>query len=171
MPPDKETFTQDGGTGDDSVWSIDVYQSGSLIAFSRRLSTCTMQARDQQEEACYATATILLAAAALEALLSEFAYLNDRCKYSTNEFRKAGVPRKYEILSGKDLAIAYPEIAELWAHRIAIGHSEPDNRRSTVYGTRVNKAGATWVVTTLESFARALWGADIPSWLRRDAGL
>ena len=163
-------LAQDLAVGDDSSWHIDVYQSGGLVDFAKRLAALTSQAHDQQEEACYATATILMAAAALEALLAEFAYITDRTKY-TNEFRKAGVSKKYQLLTSNELAVAHPPVAELWEHRIAIGHSEPDNARSRFYGTRVNRAGASWACSTLEDFARQLWGARMPDWLRKDGGL
>lgn len=150
--------------------SIEVFQSGALVAFTRRLATLAAQASEQQESACFATATILTAAAALEAILAEYLYLSGRSAY-TKKFRRVGVPEKYEMIKASKLADDHPAVSELWAHRNAIGHSEPENGRLRNYGTRINSAGAIWAYETIEKFARTLWGPAMPNWFRSDAGM
>jgi hypothetical protein len=154
----------------EDTFHIDVFQSGGLIAFTRKLAAYTAQSVDPHDEACFATATILMAAAALEALLSEYAYTARRTS-CTKDFRMAGVPKKFKLLTGEDLAVAYPDVAELWDHRIAIGHSEPESARSRFYGTRINKAGAIWAADVVAALAWALWDSSMPDWFRNDAGL
>ncbi|MGO9597534.1 MAG: hypothetical protein ACLP7Q_05885 [Isosphaeraceae bacterium] len=115
-----------------------------------------------------ATATILTAAAALEAILAEYRYLSDRSAYK-ERFCKAGVPEKYRMIKASKLADDHPAVSELWTHRKAIGHSEPENERSRNYGTRINSAGAFWAYETVEKFARILWGPAMPDWFRSAA--
>lgn len=150
--------------------SIDVFQSGGLVAFTRRLATLAAQASEQQESACFATATILTAGAALEAILAEYLFISERSAY-TKEFSIAGVPKKYEMIKARKLVKDHPAVSELWAHRNAIVHSEPENERSRNYGTRINPAGARWAYETVDKFARTLWGSAMPNWFRSDAGM
>lgn len=169
-PVHNRTEVSDAATADDSGFHIDVFMSGGLVTFTRKLADMAAQANEQQDVACLATATILTAAAALEAILSEFVYTINPSGY-TKQFRKTGVPEKFRLATGTGLVATHPAVAELWDHRNAIGHSEPENPRSRFYGTRIDKAGAGWAISTVESFARALWGSNMPDWFRSDSGL
>ncbi len=150
--------------------SIEVYQSGGLVSCTRRLAALTTQASDPQDVTYLAIATILTAAAALEAILSEFMFLSNPSGY-TKVFCKKGVRDKYKIIKNSELIDDHPEVSELWAHRIAIGHSEPENERSRRYGTRISPEGALWASETVEAFARSLWGAAMPNWFRSDTSM
>lgn len=159
----------DSGTSAECIF-IEVFQSGGLVSRTRRLAALVNETADQLDSAYLATATILTAAAALEAILSEYVYLSDRPSY-VKAFRKAGAPEKYEKLTGRKLRDDYPEVQEWWDRRVAIVHSEPENERSRHYGTRISAAGSAWASQTIEGFARGLWGASMPSWFRSDSGL
>lgn len=130
--------------------SVVVFQSGGLVSNVRRHARLAGQSKDRYEADQIAIATILLAGAAQEAILLEYAYVIRPDLYSNSGFKRAGgVPAKYKRLKNRELKVALPDAAELWTHRVAIGHSEPDNPRSRFYGTRVNKAGVEWTVTTV----------------------
>lgn len=142
---------------------VSVYQSAALVLYTKKLAAFVATATDQQDACCFATATLLTAAAACEAILSEFVYITNLPAF-TPEFLKAGVAKKYESCKNRKLDKEHPAVSELIRHRHAISHSEPNHRRSQLFGTRVNVDGARWAAQTVEDFARAIWGSSMPKW-------
>lgn len=158
---------------------LTVYQSGGLVGYTRILAALAARSGDEKETGCLATAAILTAAAALEAILADYLYVTDRPPYREErrwieqpkkyvKFSNGGVPIKYQLLRDTILEADYPEVSNLWAVRNAIVHSEPDHVRTRTYGARINPDGATWAYETAQTFACNLWGADMPQWLRSD---
>ncbi len=117
----------------------------------------------QDEVVCLATAAILMGAAAIEALLSEAAYIVKPELYKEeNDFRRLGVPRKFKMLTGKELKDACPDGDELWGWRLALSHAEPNHKRTRFVGARINAEGARWAAETTERLAVMIWGAHMP---------
>ena len=141
---------------------IDAYQSGALVSDTRRLAELTRTCSDQFQLACIARAVIVVAAAALEALLSEAAYLTKRTLYDDKKFRKAGVPEKFK----KFMKRSSDDAERLWEYRNALTHAEPDNRRTRFVGEIINEVGALWVASTVEQLAVEVWQDQMPPWFR-----
>jgi hypothetical protein len=142
---------------------VSVYQSAGLVICTRTLAALAAGASKQGDVTSLATAALLTAVAASDAILSEFMYTTDLPGY-TRKFLKAGVADKYKCISNKKLADDHPAVFELVRHRLAIAHSEPNNRRSRLYGNRISVDGAHWAAQTVETFARAVWGSSMPIW-------
>jgi hypothetical protein len=148
---------------------ITVYNAGGLVAQSRRLrdvAADAAKAGNQSDEATFATATLLMAGAGLEAILSEFAHDKDRALYAKGSFRREGVARKFQKLTHLDFQTEHPNASELMEARKAIAHSEPHAQRSRMVSKRINHAGAQWATQTLEDFAISIWGDELPKWFR-----
>ena len=161
----------DSVKGQDSV-SIEAFQSGMLVLFTRKLAVLTKDFKNKPECECLATATIVMGAAALEALFLEVAYKKDRELYKDENFRKrAGVPKKYEILTNQTLEETFPDVLKLWESRLALSHSEPDLPRTRFVGEKINPEGAIWVADTLDKFATQIWGDQMPKWFTETTGL
>ena len=79
---------------------VSVYQSGALVGYARRLASLAAESTDNNDVHCLAAAAILTAAAASEAILSEFVYLSYPLAF-TKDFRGDGVAAKYKFI--KDL--------------------------------------------------------------------
>lgn len=124
-----------------------------------------------QDKNCLAKATILMGAAALEALLTEVAYLDKPELYNNKSFLKAGFKKKVEMLKGNEYVSLYHEANKLWEYRKAIAHSEPINERSLNIGEIINSEGAKWVYKTLEEFSRIVWKSEIPVWFSETTGI
>jgi hypothetical protein len=139
---------------------IDAYQSVGLVRHTRRLANLVKQFSDPLDITALATATIIMAAAALESLLLETAYILNPSLYASKEFRYAGAPKKFEMLMG----YASADAEEIWESRKALTHAEPDNPRSRYIGEKINIAGASWVAATIEKLAREVWGDRMPDW-------
>lgn len=168
----RQKYGTDSGTGKDIVASIQAFQSGGLVAHTRRLASLAAKSADEIEEVCLATAAILMGAAAFEALLSEATYLKNPMLYKKKTgFRLKGVPEKFKMLMGGELGGMCPDGDELWAHRVALSHAEPDHRRTRFVGTRINADGARWAAETTERLAVMIWGADMPRWFAETTGL
>ena len=160
----KVTFDHDSIRGR-SCEAVSDYQSAGLVVNTRKLAELTAESTNPADIGSLATATILTAAAALEATLSEFLWITNPAAF-TKEFRRAGIAGKYQHITQRSLAIDFPATAELVGHRIAISHSEPNNRRSRQFGSRINADGAHWAAETVETFAEAIWGNSMPQWFR-----
>jgi hypothetical protein len=167
----RQKHSTDSGTGKDIVVSIQAFQSGGLVAHTRRLACLAAKSADEIEEVCLATAAILMGAAAIEALLSEAAYLKKPALYKKNKFRFEGVPGKFKMLTGDELTVKCPDGNKLWAQRVALSHAEPDHSRTRFVGTRINADGARWAAETTERLAVMIWGADMPRWFAETTGL
>jgi len=166
----EEKHVANHGVGMNSI-KIEAYQSAGLVLHTRRLSNLVAQSADVEEVTCLATAAILMAVAAIEALLSEAAYLKKPELYATNAFQYGGVPVKFEKLMGEKLKVMCPDADELWGHRLALSHAEPDHRRTRFVGQRINAAGACWAAKTVEKLAVKIWGAEMPNWFAETTGL
>jgi len=161
----------DGGSSGQMLPRIDVYQSGALVRHTRRLAEETERAEDNSMDVgCFATATFLTGIAAVEGMLSEFVHINNRSLY-TSKFLKLGIAEKYAQVTGQLLADDAPEVVKLQAARNALVHSEPENVRSKDVGLLLNRHGARWATTTVDAFARLLWGNRMPRWFQSDTGL
>ena len=147
----------DSGRGNDSI-SIDVFFGTGLL---RQLTIIVALAHKAElpHASALSTSAILLAAAALEAVLSEAAYLRRKNLYGTSKFRQAGVPEKYEMLVGSDSA----ELEELWLVRNSISHSEPHNERSRFAGNRLSPSGAQWALDVVRATAMEAWAHSPPA--------
>ena len=148
---------------------IDAYQSGTLVLYTRQLAELTKQFADQPIVTCLATATIVMAAADLEALLSEAAYLIKPELYK--KFLYAGMPKKFEMLMGEEASADVAKLRELWEHRKALTHAEPDNHRTRSVGQIINAVGASWAADTVERSTIKIWGAQMPDWFAKTTGL
>lgn len=173
--------------------SIRAYQSGGLVNYVKTLARYAAQAGDPHEKECFALASILTAVAAVEANLTEFVVFKYNLTPPSRFFRKTN-QEKYELIKNlrrtqnpQDLLdelkvkpkeeplkpkpefdTDHPEVAKLIGCRNAITHSEPDNPRSISYNRLLNSDGARWAAETAQAFAYAIWGADMPEWLKRD---
>lgn len=151
---------------------IDVYMSGALVQNIRRLASMAGSAPDPQDVTCLCISAVLMAAAALEALLTDLAHVMKPAVYNDRQFRRSsGVPEKYRRLFGGDLSKDHPAVARVWEDRNAVGHSEAEEERSRRVGARLNPASALGVANSIEDFARTVWGSAMPDWFRADAGL
>jgi hypothetical protein len=146
---------------------IDAYQSAGLVMHTRKLAELTRQFSNQPEVTSLATAVIVMAAAALEALLAEAAYMLQPELYKLTKFRKAGVPQKFKLLK----RYSSPDIEEIWGYRNALSHAEPDNPRTRYVGEKLNEAGALEFAATIEKLAVEIWGAQMPDWFVETTGL
>lgn len=152
---------------------IEVYQSASLVLHTKRLSEMTGEQINELDRNCLASATVLMGAAALEALFAEVVYVNKPDLY-TEKFLHFGFKKKIKKLKGKKYLSSSKEAqeaSELWEYRKAIAHSEPINDRSTTKGKIINPEGAKWVYKTVEEFARIIWDSEIPEWFSETTGI
>jgi hypothetical protein len=150
---------------------IEVFMSGTLTANVRRLASMASHATDPQVVNCLCVSAVLMSAAALEALVTDLAYVKNETEYNSSAFRHMGVPEKYNRLTGGTLLTDYPAIHHIWQYRNAVGHSEVANVRSRFVGEQLNPARAAWIAQSVEDFARGVWGPSMPDWFRSDAGL
>lgn len=130
----------------------------------------TSKSKDQQEITCFASATLLMAAAAFEALLAEAASIKDPKLYTKKYFNK-GMPAKYEELMGRPLNVADKDADDLWKNRNALTHSEPNNDRSKSLGKKINSSGAIWAYEVVKKVSLDIWGDKMPSWFSKATGL
>jgi len=147
--------------------TITVFQSGGLVSHTRLLAKMAENEQEEYKVVALATATVLMGAAALEALLSEAAYVLNPDLYDKNNFRLCGVPEKFKKLMG----YKSQEVELIWAARKAVAHSEPQNSRSRFVGIKLNASGASWVTNTIEQVASEVWGESMPNWFKNGAGL
>lgn len=150
---------------------IEAFQSASLVVNTKRLSEMVCEPMNIKDISCLAEATVLMGAAALEALLSEVAYLEKPELYEEMEFRRGGFKKKIILLKGKDFFPLCYEANKLWEYRKALAHSEPINERTTMIGKIINVEGAQWVYKTLEKFSRIIWDSKMPLWFSETTGI
>ena len=155
---------------DESI-KIDAFQSAGHVLHTRQLAKLTKCFADFSDVTFLASSVIVMAAAALEALLVEAAYIIKPEIYADKNFRYAGVPKKFEIFMGKTLEEVSPDATELWRHRLALTHAEPDARRTRFVGERINPDGALWAADTVEKLAITIWGDSMPDWFANTTGL
>ncbi len=173
----------DSGSFSENI-SISVYQSGGLVSHTRLLAQMTNEEENEGRVVALATATILMGAAALDAILSEAAYVMKmelylegkktekekrvkQKKRKKQNYLQCGVPDKFSRFMGHDSS----EVKLLWNARIAVCHSEPDEPRSRFVGDKLSAEGAEWVIRTVEDVAREVWGDAMPDWFKESAGL
>ena len=151
---------------------VSARQSGGLVAQTQRLAALTGQAKTQDDVACLATATILVAASALDTLLSDYVYIMRPNEPGNRGYSKMGLAEKRARIEaivevdGEILA----NVAALWDFRNAIGHSEAESKLAQKHEACINKKGAHWAARTVEAFALALWKSEMPGWLCDDMG-
>jgi hypothetical protein len=143
------------------------YQSAGLVAHTRILARMAQDETDEMELVTLTTATILMAAAAMEAVLLEAAYILKPSLYENIKFRNAGAPTKFQEFTGH----TSQEVTDLWNARIAVAHSEPDNTRTRFVGVKLNAQGAEWVANCVENISKQVWGAFMPKWFSETTGI
>jgi hypothetical protein len=149
---------------------ITVFQSAGLVAHAKMLVRMTEEETNEYKVVALATATILMGAAALEALLSEAAYVLKPELYKQRgrgSYLKVGPPDKFKRLIGYESS----EVRSIWDARIAVAHSEPHNSRSRFVGEKLNAEGVKWVIDAIEKVSGEVWGESMPSWFKEGAGL
>ncbi len=157
---------QDSGKADETI-RIEAFQSAGLVAHTRILARIAQSETDEMRVVALATATILMASAALEAVLSEAAYILNQSLYKTRKFRKSGAPDKFEQLTGH----SSQEATALWNARIAVAHAEPDNSRTRFVGMKLNAQGAEWAANCIIKLSKEVWGASMPEWFSETIGI
>lgn len=139
---------------------IHAFQSAGLVKHTRILAAIVSFQESDASMVAVATATILMAAAALEAVLSEAAFVLKPNLYSDKQFRRAGAPEKFEKLMGYSSTKA----RELWDARKAVAHAEPDHARTRFVGVKLNAQGAELALKCLEELTIEIWGNQMPAW-------
>lgn len=157
---------QDSGKADENI-CIKAYQSAALVIQTRVLARIAQSETEETIVAAISTATILMAAAALEAVLSEAAYILNQSLYKTKKFQRSGAPGKFEQLTGH----SSHEVTALWHARIAVVHAEPDNSRTRIVGEKQNAQGAEWAASCIERISKEIWGASVPKWFSDTTGI
>lgn len=157
---------QDSGKADDDI-RIEAYQSAGLVAHTRILAIIAQSETEEKRVVALATATILMASAALEAVLSEAAYILNQSLYKTKEFRMSGAPAKFEQLIGHPSQ----EATDLWNARKSVAHAEPDNSRTLFVGMKLNAQGAEWAASCIEKISKEVWGESMPKWFSETTGI
>lgn len=139
---------------------LSAFQSAGLVRHTRSLAEIACGQLSETNMVAVTTATILMAAAALEAVLSEAAFLLQPDLYADKQFRKAGAPEKFLKLKG------YPstKTEEIWNARKAVAHAEPDNARTRFVGEKLNAKGAEWAARCIEELSVEIWGNEMPTW-------
>ncbi len=154
------------GKANDAV-RIKAYQSAGLVAHTRILARIAQGEKDEMRVVTLATATILMASAALEAVLSEATYILKPSLYENKGFRKSGAPTKFKKLTGHPSQ----EATDLWNTRIAVAHAEPDNPRTRFVGMKLNAQGAEWAASCIEKISKEIWGTSMPKWFSEPTGI
>jgi hypothetical protein len=146
--------------------TITVFQSGGLVSHTRLLAKMAAE-ENEYKIVALATATILMGAAALEALLSEAAHILKPGLYDKRNYRMCGVPDKFKKLMGYESQ----DVKSIWDARKAVAHSEPHNSRSRFVGEILNAKGAKWVIETIEIVSNDVWGESMPNWFKEGANM
>ena len=144
----------------DTVSIPGAYQSAGLVAHTRILASMAQDEKDEVKLVTLTTATILMAAAAMEAVLSEAAYILKPSLYKDSDFRRAGAPAKFEKFTGHPSQ----EVEDVWNARIAVAHAEPNNKRTRFVGVKLNAEGAEWAANCVVKISKEVWGASMPNW-------
>lgn len=156
----------DSGKADKAI-RIEAYQSAGLVVHTRILARIARGETEEMRVVALATATILMASAALEAVLSEAAYILNQSLYKTKEFRMSGAPDKFEKLTGH----SSQDATDLWNARKAVAHAEPDNSRTRFVGEKLNAQSAEWAASCIEKISKEVWGVSMPKWFSETTGI
>jgi hypothetical protein len=147
----------DEGHAHDKV-SVRVYQHAGLLSQTRTLANLAEHEPNESKRVALTTATFLVAAAAMEALATEVAYVRNPALYAEGRSRYSSPLVKIRLLTGADSA----DCELIWSTRKAIAHSEPDNRRSRDVGALLQADGVLRVVAATERvFELVLAGREL----------
>ena len=114
----------------------------------------------------YAMNALLTAYAALEALVLETTLCIHPALYADKDFRKAGIIKQYTSFlesDERDKEEVSAVVAEISRHRVALTHSEPDNRRTHVLGQVISGTDAVRFAREIRNCAEWLWRGRRPS--------
>jgi len=114
------------GRAERTVW-ISQYEIGGVITGSVEVMHLLQEARNCYVEAHY-IATLMLATALIEHLISEELFITGKAKYGTSFERAIEIARKEEIF-GNDLLDSADKLRQL---RNPFAHRKPDNHKSTL---------------------------------------
>lgn len=145
--------------------AVRLFQAGGLVRHTRILRDLVRA--DPAHVSSLVTATFLMAAAAAEAILSEYAHSHREALYADRDFRKGGAVLKFKLIFNE----SFVELEWLWAVRVAIGHSEPDNVRSTQFGIDITAEGADRAYKLLCDLAVRVWGDAVPASFTKVTGI
>ena len=144
-------------SGYDEV-SVRVYQHAGLLSQARSLANLARHEADEAKRVALTTATILIIAAAIEALATEVAYVRNPALYAEGRFRYSSPLVKIRLLTGADSA----DCELIWSARKAIAHSESDNKRSRDVGALLQADGMLRVIAATERvFELVLAGGEL----------
>ena len=121
--------------------------------------------KDFNSQTVNAMNALLMAYAALEALVLETALSTQRALYADEEFRRAGILKQYRRFldsSGRGEEAVRDVVGEINAHRVALTHSEPDNKRSAALGQVVSATDAARFAAAVRETAEWLWQGRRP---------
>ena len=129
------------------------YNSGALIGDATVL---LMQASGQVEERTHAAllrACLVVVADATEASALEVAYDLRFDLFADRQFRRSGPKEKWE-----KLGFPLPgSLVGIWEARVALVHSEPNNRRGRLMGRELDGQGLKAAIRDLVALVRAAW--------------
>ena len=117
-----------------------VHQRGSLIKTTDYLVTTWRASSDQMTRSYLAIAATLVAHAAVEAILNEWAHDTDAALYK--KYQRGNLVDRATDLCGEIRESVPKDLAELSYAKNALGHAEPDNSRSGIVGNWVAGDGA-----------------------------
>lgn len=121
--------------------------------------------KDFNAQTVNAMNTLLTAYAALEALVLETAISTQPALYANAKFRRAGILDQYRDLldvSRRTGEAVRDVVGEISAHRVALTHSEPDNKRSAALGEVISATDAARFAAALREVAEWLWQGQRP---------
>ena len=122
---------------------------------------------DHEHVTTLVTATLLVAAAAAEAILSEYARAARPDVYGDKQFRLTNPASKFESLVGT----SSQDLVWLWGVRTAIAHSEPDHVRSGRFGADITLEGADRAYGILCDLIVRVWDDAVPGWFAEVTGI
>ena len=138
-----------------------MHQAHTLANYTATLASLAGRSAQGQREALIGAA-YLMAAAAIEGLLSETAHVYEPSLYNLTHkknkkryvFRDAGAPQKYKLLMKTDEAPVV--LRRIWRVRVALMHSEPQHRRTGWKGAYMTVPAALRASEYVQSFAAAI---------------
>ena len=117
-----------------------VHQRGSLIKTTDYLVTTWRASSDQMKRSYLAIAATLVAHAAIEAILNEWAHDTDGALYK--KYLRGSLVDRAAGLCAEIRESVPTHLDELSYAKNALGHAEPDNSRSGIVGSWVAGDGA-----------------------------
>jgi hypothetical protein len=145
--------------------AAEVFQFCGLLWATEYNARAAGLERDLNAQTVNAMNTLLMAYAALEALVLETALSTQPALYADAKFRRAGILQQYrEVLdaSGRNGEAVRDIVGEVSAHRVALTHSEPDNKRSAALGEVISATDAARFAAALREVAEWLWQGQRP---------